>query len=178
VRTIACFFIAAFSVVVPAVAVAQTAPGPFAPLQSRLAPGERIAIWDGKAEIRGRLSSVSPAEIVVTIDGVPRHFTPAEVRRLGVVRSCVSRTGLLKVGIGAGIGLAAGSFWVENGRHCGTCAANGAGAFRVMTTALGAGIAAGIVAGTDWIYKASNGTVAIAPMVGPARRGALIMVTF
>lgn len=179
-RTIAYLFIAAFSVGVPVVAVAQAAPGPFAPLQSRLPPGARIAIWDGKTEIRGRLSSVSSAEIVVAIDGFPRHFTPAEVRRLGVVRSRASRAGLIKVGIGAGIGLAVGAFLVEAGRDCGGCGADGAVEFRVMTTALGAGIAAlpGIASGTDWIYNASTVPVAIVPVIGPARRGALMVVTF
>ena len=174
-RTIACLFLAGFSVVVPAVAFAQTPPGPFTALQSLLTPGERIAIWDGKTEIRGRLTSVSPAEILVVVDGVPRHFTAAEVRRLGVIRS---RVGLFKVAIGAGIGLAVGSLLVEAGRDCGECGANGAVEFRVMTTALGAGIAALPDISVKWIYAASKMTVAVAPIVGPARRGATMRVRF
>src|SRR5689334_19666563 len=66
---------AGLGILASGVTMAQTAPEPFARIQSQLKRGQRVEIWSGESQVVGKLTNVSPSDIVVDVNGESRRLT-------------------------------------------------------------------------------------------------------
>jgi hypothetical protein len=160
----------------PPVLAGQAAATPdpaFSRLQEKLREGDKVIVTDQQGRsTKGRLTSVSAEEIVLTVDGAPRQF-PADT----VTRVKRQRTGVLLgalIGLGAGIAAAIPLYQLQEneGTYTGVV-------FGVIALGVGSGIGIDALVNIPrTVYKREPNNLALTPLVGPKHAGARLTVSF
>jgi len=153
----------------------------FEQLQLLVGPGDRISIREGsEQEFSGRVVTLTSGELVVTVNGHNRAFRSDDTIQIRQRRGDSLANGTWwGFGIGAGFALIAVA--VDNGLG------NDAG-WAIVAAAVYGGIGAGIGVAVDALIRSRPviydhppsppPTVAVAPLIGTHRAGALVALRF
>ena len=164
----------------PQSASAQGIAGSFEQLQLLVRPGDKVTVTDTSGrESSGRISELSDSGLTVLVNGARQEFTEREVTTIRQRRQDSLGNGAVW-GIAVGGALAGGlvaAFW-EGGDSAGEAAA-----LVAVYSGIGAGIGVGVdalITRRHVIYQRSAPRVElrVAPLLTPARRGAVIAVRF
>lgn len=164
----------------PQSTAAQGIAGSFEQLQLLVRPGDKVTVTDTSGrESSGRISELSTSGLTVLVNGARQEFTEREVTTIRQRRQDSLANGALW-GLAVGGVLAGGlvaAFW-ETGDHAGEAAA-----FVAVYSGIGAGIGVGVdalITRRHVIYQrpAQRVEIRVAPLLAPARRGAVVTVRF
>ena len=154
----------------------------FEQLQVFVGRGDTISVREGSGEeFSARVASLTATELVVAVNGQNRTFRSDDVIRIRQRRGDSLANGTwLGFGIGAGFALIA--FAVDNSGF-----ADGAG-WAVLAAAVYGGMGAGIGVGIDALIRSRQviydhpapgaSTVAVVPLIGLKRAGAMVALRF
>jgi hypothetical protein len=149
------------------------APESFAALPLRVNLGDTLTVvTDDGRRTRGRLIGITPAELVLRTDRARSVSLPAagirEVAKRG--RDSLTNGALVGLGAGAALGLAGGLMgWDDTGNPAGSYALLFAGFFSGVGTLVDAAIRHDTI-----VFRAP--AVSLRPLVGPARRGLVVVL--
>jgi hypothetical protein len=184
-RVESCFVVAALLLLTPPALLAQGPARSFDQLGVLVPAGDKVIVTDRSGqEIKGRLVRLATEALTLEVDGQVTTLEQANVR---LVRhrwnDPVLNGVLIGTAVGAGAGIAFVMAWCEETHECENEAA-GAGVWALI----GGGIGAGIGALGDSTHRAlrtvyeapagAGGSVSIAPLVTPSRRGVALSVRF
>jgi hypothetical protein len=165
----------------PAGAAAQGIATSLHELRLLVRPGETVTVVDTSGrEVKGRIESLSAAQIVLRTPDGPRQWSDPDLRVIRQRRGdSLGNGALIGFGIGAGIGIAGGLALRESGETGAVVAAFGA-----LYGGIGAGIGVGfdaLITRTYVIYDpvgAPRPQVRVLPLVAPTRQGLVVSVSF
>jgi hypothetical protein len=154
----------------------------FEQLQVFVEAGDNVSVREGSGEeFSARVAGLTATELVVMIDGQRRAFRPDDAIRIRQQRGDSLANGTwLGFGIGAGFALMAAA--VDNSGFFDGAgwALLAAGVYGGMGAGIGVGVDA-LIRGRQVIYDhqpATASTVAIVPVIGMKRAGALVALRF
>ncbi len=144
-----------------------------------LSPGDTVYVTDASGRrSKGPLERLQADSLLVLVDGRPRTYTPADVRRIQRGDSLVN--GML---IGLAAGAAAGLITTTS-----ICGTNDDECAVIVNLAVGLPVAAGglgvgalvdsLIHKTIYRAGAGAGRVGVTPIIGPKRQGVLVAFAF
>jgi hypothetical protein len=166
--------LAAFAVLVPSPAPAQSVANTFEELGQVLKKGQTIVVTDASGQrTKGKVSDLSPSSLVIVIPDA-RTFAEgsvAEIRRTDSVRN-----GAL-IGAGVGVGLSIWDYAIDPSEP-GNAAYTAV--FVTLGTAIGAGIDALVNKGGKVVYRSrpQPRSLTISPLARKGRQGVLLSLRF
>lgn len=154
----------------------------FEQLQLFVQDGDSVSLRESSGvEVPARVAGLTPTELVVIIDGQRRAFQPEDAIRISQRRGDSLANGTwLGFGIGAGFALIAVGMDNSDFFDGAGWALLAAGVYGGLGAGIGVGIDA-LIRGRQVIYDhqpAAASTVAIVPLLGAKRAGAMVALRF
>jgi hypothetical protein len=149
----------------------------FEQLQFLVEPGDRISVMNGAGEqIAGRILTLTPSELVVSVNGIRRAFVPTEPLRIRQRRGDSLSNGIW-IGVGVGLGLVAlAAAADESGDLSAPIVLFAGGVYAAMGAGIGAGVDA-LIRSRQTIFDTTlqpRAVVTIRPTLGHGRLGASV----
>jgi len=154
----------------------------FEQLQVFVSPGDTVLVRDDSGEeVSGRIARLTATELVVLVANTPRVFAATDPLRIRQRRGDSLANGTW-IGFASGVGLAVVAVAADGGDYFASpgWVVVAAAIYGAMGAGIGVGVDA-LVRGRHVIYEQIPNRpppVAVAPIVGPRRVGAMLAVRF